>query len=168
MKPPKRFYSLVFILAIVLIGNVQCRKYCELHHHEPPPPKQPESAEQIITSNSWMIYEDHGYYGTLLIDYKRGRDPVLNTQNLDGDSIRFTADSTGTQWITDGSHFPITWNFSNSQQNQLKFTLMYNPSFWVYYTWDFSTLTKDTLRYVVHYSVGAINDSETVVRIPSR
>lgn len=112
-----------------------------------------------------MIYEDNGYYGSTVIDYKRGRDPLLNTQNLDGDSIRFNIDSTGTQWVTNGQNFPITWNFANSQKNKLTFTLTY-PSFSVFYTWDFTVLTQDTLKYIVHYSIGGTNDSETVVRIP--
>ncbi len=148
----------IFISCLVIFFNITCSKSSS---------KPLKTPEQILTANSWMIYEDNGSYGTTTIDYKRGRDPLLNTQNLDGDSIRFNIDSTGTQWITGSQNFPITWEFTTQQKNKLSFTLTY-PSFSVFYTWDFTVLTQDTLKYIVHYSVNGTNDSETVVRIPSK
>ncbi|PWT71923.1 MAG: hypothetical protein C5B59_16845 [Bacteroidetes bacterium] len=156
-------FEKMIIFSFVIFSNLACSK----SSNNPPPPK-PKSPDEILTSKTWKIMEDHGLYGNTPIDYTRGG--AGNTLNLDGDSLRFNADGTGTQWtnIPSPGSYPINWNFIDSQKTQLTFTLHWSSSFSVVYYWGFNILAEDSINYEDQYSSGGINDYETVIRKPTQ
>ncbi|PWT71922.1 MAG: hypothetical protein C5B59_16840 [Bacteroidetes bacterium] len=147
-----------FILLFFLVCNFGCSKNSES--------KPALTPDQILTSNTWKIVEDHGLFNSTVINYQRGRS--FNSSNLDGDSIRFKPDGTGSQWSGNpAALIPVNWQFINDQKTQLNVTLNFSPSFSLKYQWDFFVLAEDSIKYNASYNLNGNSDFETVVRVPN-
>lgn len=128
--------------------------------------KTTKTADEKLTSKTWKIIEDHGLFNSTIINYQRGQSS--NSQNLDGDSIRFNMDGTGSQWTGNSpTIIPISWHFTNDQKNQLNVMLKFTSTFSLSYQWDFYLIGEDSLKYNASFSANGNSDFETIIRVPN-
>jgi hypothetical protein len=94
---------------------------------------------QLLTANSWKMQEIRGVQGNNLLYYKRGG--TGNTESFDAEYITFNANKTGLYLDGAGYSHQLTWDFSNSENTKITFT-MENPA-----PLASHTVVYDNLRY---------------------
>ena len=91
----------------------------------------------ILSAHSWKVLEERGVNGGSLLYYLRGG--TGNTINLDNEFITFNSNNTGTLTIQSGNTYSFTWNFVNSTNTKLTWTVQNSPATY--------TITWDNIRY---------------------
>ena len=116
----KNLLPLLFIMFLINITG--CKK-------STPTARTPQ---EILTGNSWQPGELRAQESNTTYYYKRGGS---NAWNLDLEYILFKTDLTGTYGDADGiTTTPITWNFTNTDQTSLSFTIQYSIPITIYWS----------------------------------
>ena len=120
---------------------------------------------QLITANSWKVYEERGVAGGAIVYYLRGGSS--NTQNLDNEYITFNANGTGTWVHNSGATVNISWVFANAQNTKLVWTAMNTPATFNI-TWDNIRYKNNMLYFDQYYTDGNLgfNSHSQQIRMP--
>ncbi|MEO6490830.1 MAG: hypothetical protein ABIO04_12880 [Ferruginibacter sp.] len=118
-----------------------------------------------ISANKWMIQEKRGLNGGDLVYYLRGAGG--NTESFDNEYIQFNSDHTGLYHENGGTDRNITWNFTNSTNSTMKFTLANTPSTFDIY-WENMRLIGGKLYFDQFFTDGNTlqNNHSVDIRIP--
>jgi len=120
---------------------------------------------ELLSAHPWQMQEIRGVAGGSIVYYLRGGSG--NTQNLDLEYITFNADKTGL--YVDGNGFPrsITWDFTDSTNTKLIWTI-YNTPATFSITWD-NIRFKNNSHYLDEYHTDGNNETEyhnQEIRVP--
>jgi hypothetical protein len=119
---------------------------------------------QLLTAHSWRMQEIRGVSNNVAFYYLRGGSS--NTQSFDNDVITFRPDKTGTYTDNSGNSFSLTWNFTNSNNTSIVYTMPNSnlaPNLVV--TWENLKYKNASLLYDEYYTAGTKTAHSHVVRI---
>lgn len=118
----------------------------------------------LLTANSWKLQEIRGVTDNTILFYQRGGS--ANTENFDTEYITFNANKTGSYNDGFNNTTPLTWDFLNTENTKLTFTL--TPA-----TAPYQTIFYENLRYKngalwfdQYWTVGGKNHHGQVIRTP--
>lgn len=107
--------------------------------------------EEMLTAKTWKADEIRAQLSNNTTQYyKRGGSS--NTVNYDSDSLKFTANNTGTYYYN-GTATAITWNFINSEKSKMTIVINYTPTP-LTINWEYVNVTENTLKYTQHVTAG--------------
>lgn len=171
MKKVIGIFSLVSFLLLMQMGVTSCTKDKTIYQTDTVIKKDTIIIKdtaislQLLTANSWKMQEILGVQGNNQIYYKRGG--TANTESFDADYIKFNADKTGVYVDGHSASHQITWDFSNSSNTKVTFTVS-NPA-----PLNSQTVVYDNLRYKngallfdQYWTYNNVNSHAQAIRLP--
>jgi len=119
---------------------------------------------QLLTAHSWRMQEIRGVSNNVAFYYLRGGSS--NTQSFDNDVITFRSDKTGTYTDNSGNSFSLTWDFTNSSNTRIVYTMPNSnlaPNLVV--IWENLRYKNASLLYDEYYTAGTKTAHSHGVRI---
>ncbi|WP_132053765.1 hypothetical protein [Pseudocnuella soli] len=93
----------------------------------------------FLSNKVWILDEVRGVSANTILYYKRGA--AGNTQNFDSELIYFNENKTGAYIDANGQSHTMTWDFLNSENTKLTFTISNPPPY------PFQTTIYENLRF---------------------
>ncbi|WP_157580765.1 hypothetical protein [Segetibacter koreensis] len=120
---------------------------------------------ELLTAHGWKLQELRGVSGGSLVYYSRGGSN--NTENFDDEYIIFKADKTGTYYDPFRYPSPLTWDFGNTENTKIVYTIQFPQPGPVVITWENVVYKNNSLKIDEYWTEGNVNSHTQSIRIPA-
>jgi hypothetical protein len=118
----------------------------------------------LITANSWKLIYLQGVVGNTIYLYERGGSN--NIINFDNEYLAFNQNKTGIYFDANGATHQLTWDFMNTQNTTLTFTVTNpSPTPSQVVIWDNVRYKNGALLYDEYWSLSGTNSHSQGIRI---